>query len=76
MAETPCRDGEPRCGGDAIAAPHQPRAELCEGGGIELKGGGAEPLTESTRVALCRCGQSGNNPSCDNSHRETGWKAT
>jgi uncharacterized Fe-S cluster protein YjdI len=29
---------------------------------------------EETRVALCRCGQSGNKPFCDNTHKKVGWK--
>jgi CDGSH-type Zn-finger protein/uncharacterized Fe-S cluster protein YjdI len=31
-------------------------------------------VSEDTRLALCRCGQSHNKPFCDNSHRSSGFK--
>lgn len=32
-------------------------------------------LTEETRLALCRCGATGNPPFCDNSHRAVGFRS-
>ncbi|MGK2964571.1 MAG: (4Fe-4S)-binding protein [Tepidiformaceae bacterium] len=35
-----------------------------------------EGVTRSaTRLALCRCGQSGNKPFCDNTHLRVGWQS-
>lgn len=38
-------------------------------GDIEIRTNDGETLFEDTRVALCRCGHSGNKPVCDNSHQ-------
>jgi CDGSH-type Zn-finger protein/uncharacterized Fe-S cluster protein YjdI len=37
-------------------------------GDVRIETPDGEPLLEDTRVALCRCGHSGNKPLCDNSH--------
>jgi CDGSH-type Zn-finger protein len=35
----------------------------------------SDEVREATRVALCRCGQSANNPFCDGTHRDIGFTA-
>jgi CDGSH-type Zn-finger protein len=35
---------------------------------------GTGVVREATRVALCRCGGSGNKPFCDGTHREIGFR--
>jgi len=42
-------------------------------GDIEIRNMEGEVLHGETRVALCRCGASGNKPFCDNTHKETGF---
>ena len=44
-------------------------------GDIEVRDEKDEVLLQDTRWALCRCGQSGNKPACDNSHTETDFEA-
>jgi uncharacterized Fe-S cluster protein YjdI len=39
-------------------------------GRIRIVDGDGETIREDTRVALCRCGASGNKPFCDGSHRK------
>jgi CDGSH-type Zn-finger protein/uncharacterized Fe-S cluster protein YjdI len=43
-------------------------------GDIEVVAPGGTTLLRDTRVALCRCGQSGNKPFCDNAHRTAGFR--
>jgi CDGSH-type Zn-finger protein/uncharacterized Fe-S cluster protein YjdI len=43
-------------------------------GDIELRDDSGKALARETRMALCRCGASGNKPYCDNSHVGSGFK--
>lgn len=43
-------------------------------GPIEVTDHGGRTLCRETRVALCRCGNSSNQPFCDNSHRRAGFE--
>jgi len=42
-------------------------------GQIELVGPDGQTIAHETRVALCRCGASGNKPYCDGSHESIGF---
>jgi CDGSH-type Zn-finger protein/uncharacterized Fe-S cluster protein YjdI len=44
-------------------------------GDLEVRGPDGESITQETRLALCRCGLSHNQPFCDNSHRRRKWKS-
>lgn len=60
-----------------ISATQDP-AEGCSGplfveGGIEIVAVDGEPYEPRNRVALCRCGRSGNKPFCDGTHIEIGF---
>ena len=66
---------ERRDGGENEVAPATntvtpvPNGPLYLAGDIEIRTPRGEPLLTDTRVALCRCGHSGNKPLCDNSHQ-------
>jgi uncharacterized Fe-S cluster protein YjdI len=44
-------------------------------GRIEVRDARGAVLAVEPRVALCRCGESGNKPFCDNSHVRVGFRA-
>lgn len=43
-------------------------------GPVEIRDAHGDVVCTETRVALCRCGNSGNQPFCDNSHRRQGFE--
>jgi CDGSH-type Zn-finger protein/uncharacterized Fe-S cluster protein YjdI len=47
-----------------------PNGPLYVRGDVTVLDADGEPLLTDTRVALCRCGRSGNKPLCDGSHDE------
>ena len=51
-----------------------PNGPLFLHGDIELRDATGELIRRDTRMALCRCGASENNPYCDNSHRRAGFR--
>jgi CDGSH-type Zn-finger protein/uncharacterized Fe-S cluster protein YjdI len=65
---------ERRDGGPAESPPPRNTVTVVEDGPLYLRGDVAvrsadgETLLADSRVALCRCGHSGNKPLCDNSH--------
>lgn len=46
---------------------------LIEGPSVVI-GLDGKPLKEGSRMAICRCGLSGNRPFCDGAHSKQGWK--
>ncbi len=44
-------------------------------GRMRLETPDGQLLSEETRLTLCRCGRSDNQPFCDNAHRRTGFRA-
>jgi uncharacterized Fe-S cluster protein YjdI len=44
-------------------------------GVVEMLDGAGESFEAGPRFALCRCGESGNKPFCDGSHRAAGFRA-
>jgi uncharacterized Fe-S cluster protein YjdI/CDGSH-type Zn-finger protein len=52
----------------------RPNGPLFVRGNIQIVGQAGQVIREDTRVALCRCGHSGNKPFCDGSHRQAGFR--
>lgn len=50
-----------------------PNGPLMLKGNITLRSADGEVIAEGTRMSLCRCGASQNQPFCDNSHRQIGF---
>ncbi len=52
-----------------------PDGPLSVEGNLEICSGTGRTVDRVTKAALCRCGQSGNKPFCDGSHRRVGFTA-
>jgi uncharacterized Fe-S cluster protein YjdI len=52
-----------------------PNGPLHIRGRVEVQDGAGALVRADTRMALCRCGASGNKPFCDNSHRAVGFRS-
>ena len=64
---------EPQGGEITIKA--QTNGPLYVRGHVKIVGPGNRLIREDTRVALCRCGHSGNKPFCDGTHRLIGFRS-
>ncbi|MFW5748796.1 MAG: CDGSH iron-sulfur domain-containing protein [Chloroflexota bacterium] len=67
-------------GGPAETVPTRNRIILWRDGPIQISGdleihGATVEIPGETRVTLCRCGDSGNKPFCDNAHKTSGFTA-
>lgn len=75
----PEEGSEPVASGDSPDGPTSIRASqngpilLC--GDLSIESARARPVRRVSKVALCRCGHSGNKPYCDGSHSAAGFVA-
>jgi CDGSH-type Zn-finger protein/uncharacterized Fe-S cluster protein YjdI len=53
----------------------RPNGPLFVRGKVRIEDASGHLVREDTRVALCRCGGSGNKPFCDGTHREIGFRS-
>jgi uncharacterized Fe-S cluster protein YjdI len=60
---------------DEITVEPRPNGPLFVRGQVRIVGADGAVIREDTRVALCRCGGSGNKPFCDGTHRRIGFTA-
>ncbi len=67
------RDGEPEPAPARTTLTAIPNGPLVVRGDVRLVAG-AGVATDEVRATLCRCGRSGNQPFCDNSHRRTAFE--
>ena len=44
-------------------------------GDLDVRGPDGETVTRETRLTLCRCGMTRNQPFCDNTHLRRGWRS-
>ena len=51
-----------------------PNGPLLTEGPAVVIGLDGKPMKEGSRLALCRCGLTGNRPFCDGAHSKQGWK--
>ena len=65
--------GEQEVGSDDMTVEPRPNGPLFLRGRIRIVDSDGNLLRADTRVALCRCGASGNKPFCDGSHRRVGF---
>ena len=69
-------DGTPEAPGESARVRVLRNGPLVVSGDVRVALDDGTVVATDTRVALCRCGKSGNMPFCDNTHRSTGWVET
>src|ERR687898_2811017 len=65
------RDGVPETGPAETTMVPIPNGPLLVRGQLRVVSSTGAVVADETRLALCRCGKSQNEPFCDNSHRRT-----
>lgn len=69
-------DGAPDESPDAeVSLRPQPNGPVYVRGGVQMADAEGHVFATGPRFALCRCGESGNKPFCDGSHRAAGFRA-
>jgi uncharacterized Fe-S cluster protein YjdI/CDGSH-type Zn-finger protein len=69
-------DGGPQEDAGDLTVTPRPRGPLFLRGRVRIQDAEGRVIREDTRVALCRCGASGNKPFCDGSHKRIGFDDT
>jgi uncharacterized Fe-S cluster protein YjdI/CDGSH-type Zn-finger protein len=67
------RGGQPEVGPEQTTMVPIRNGPLLLHGRLRVIGANGAVLADETRLALCRCGKSQNEPFCDNSHRRAGF---
>ena len=67
--------GEQEAPPEELSVQPRPNGPLFLRGKIRIVDARGSVIRQDARVALCRCGQSGNKPFCDGTHRAIGFQA-
>lgn len=65
---------EPGAGGELSIKPIKD-GPLMLSGNLTIRNSSGRDAWQGKRVALCRCGESGNKPFCDGAHKRTGFRS-
>jgi hypothetical protein len=66
--------GEEETATESVTVQERPNGPLFLRGRVQIVSEDRRVVREDTRVALCRCGNSGNKPFCDGTHRKVGFR--
>lgn len=70
------KDGPQEIGAEPTTVLPIPNGPLVMRGRLRVLAADGTTVTEEARLTLCRCGASGNQPFCDNTHRRVGFAST